>query len=149
MIPHELSESDLSHVLRIEESAQFSPWSDDVFRRCFESGYFFWGLGEAEKLMGFIIYSLQVGECHILNLCVHSDHQGRGIGRSLLSYGLDQARQQGAGSVYLEVRRSNAVAICLYKSVGFVQVGERKGYYPHENGREDALIFGKDLGVLQ
>jgi ribosomal-protein-alanine N-acetyltransferase len=33
----------------------------------------------------------------------------------------------------------------LYQSVGFVQVGLRKGYYQAEGGREDALVLKLEL----
>jgi ribosomal protein S18 acetylase RimI-like enzyme len=42
---------------------------------------------------------------------------------------------------FLEVRPSNLHAIALYQSVGFVQVGVRKGYYQAVGGREDALVL--------
>ncbi len=48
-------------------------------------------------------------------------------------------------TVFLEVRPSNPHAIALYQSVGFVQVGLRKGYYQAEGGREDALVLKLDL----
>ena len=147
MTPELLSESDLVRLVVIEDAAHISPWSDDVFKRCFEAGYFLWGLKENEKLVGFVVYSLQIGECHILNICVHPDHQGQGLGHCLLVFALGAAKKDGAGIAYLEVRRSNAKALSLYKKMGFVRVGERKGYYPDENGREDALVFAKDLGV--
>jgi len=47
--------------------------------------------------------------------------------------------------VFLEVRPSNPHAIALYQSVGFAQVGLRKGYYQAEGGREDALVLKLDL----
>jgi ribosomal-protein-alanine N-acetyltransferase len=60
---------------------------------------------------------------------------------------LDECRLQGAEFVSLEVRTSNSTAISLYRQLGFVVTGRRKGYY--ENG-EDALlmeyIFSKDKG---
>jgi ribosomal-protein-alanine N-acetyltransferase len=43
--------------------------------------------------------------------------------------------------MFLEVRPSNAKALALYRRAGFQQVGRRRGYYPGENGREDALIM--------
>ena len=42
-------------------------------------------------------------------------------------------------------RMVNLLAIALYQSVGFVQVGLRKGYYQAEQGREDALVLKLDL----
>ena len=47
--------------------------------------------------------------------------------------------------MYLEVRTSNKTAIDLYHNRGFNELGIRKGYYPADKGREDALILALDL----
>jgi ribosomal-protein-alanine N-acetyltransferase len=60
---------------------------------------------------------------------------------------LERARQAGMAEAFLEVRPSNPLAIALYQSVGFVQIGRRKAYYQAENGREDALVLKLDLGT--
>lgn len=143
----ELTITDLPKVLVIEEATQKAPWSGEVFTRCLEMGYKGWVLEESEQITGFVLLSFVLGECHILNLCVHPDHQRKGLGRALLQHALVQAKQKGAGIAYLEVRRSNARAIALYSQEGFVQISERKNYYPDPKVREDALVFAKDLGV--
>ncbi|MDK1023090.1 MAG: hypothetical protein QGD92_02530 [Gammaproteobacteria bacterium] len=56
-----------------------------------------------------------------------------------------QAAKREAERVYLEVRPSNLIAYKLYMSMGFNQVGVKKGYYPAEQGREDALVLTRDL----
>ena len=43
------------------------------------------------------------------------------------------------------MRPSNQVALRLYASVGFDQVGIRPAYYQAENGREDAVILAATL----
>jgi ribosomal-protein-alanine N-acetyltransferase len=45
----------------------------------------------------------------------------------------------------LEVAADNDAAITLYKSSGFILLGERPGYYRLPTGRADALIFGHSL----
>ena len=45
------------------------------------------------------------------------------------------------GAAYLEVRPSNTTAIRLYLSMGFEQVGSRRGYYQAASGREDAAVL--------
>lgn len=144
---HSLTIENIPVMLSIEEAGHLAPWSKDVFERCFDAGYYIWGLSINEELVGFIIYSLQVGECHILNLCIHPKHQHQGYGRRLLDHGLKLVKEKEAGIVFLEVRRSNVNAISLYHKVGFVEVGVRKGYYPIRQGREDAIILAKDLSV--
>ena len=51
--------------------------------------------------------------------------------------------QEGVRALYLEVRDSNAAARALYGSLGFTQVGRRRGYYQHPT--EDALLLRRDL----
>ena len=53
---------------------------------------------------------------------------------------LERSRQAGMAEAFLEVRPSNRLAIALYQSVGFVQVGVAQGLLPGPSGREDALV---------
>ena len=55
------------------------------------------------------------------------------------------ARRQGMRRVVLEVRASNAAAIALYRKAGFSNIGLRRDYYQAENGREDAILMGREL----
>ncbi len=41
----------------------------------------------------------------------------------------------------LEVRPSNASAVRMYERYGFQKIGVRRGYYPAQSGREDALVM--------
>jgi ribosomal-protein-alanine N-acetyltransferase len=65
-------------------------------------------------------------EYEVHTIGVDPAYQGQGIGRRLL----DELLKFAEGSVvYLEVRTDNEVAIALYGSVGFEQVGLRRHYY--------------------
>ena len=63
----------------------------------------------------------------------------------MLNHLLKLARAAHVQAVFLEVGVSNQPAIHLYQSTDFVKMGIRKGYYPSEEGREDALILVKRL----
>jgi tRNA threonylcarbamoyladenosine biosynthesis protein TsaB len=65
-------------------------------------------------------------EYEVHTIGIDPAYQGRGIGRRLLAELLNFA---AGGVVHLEVRTDNAVAIALYRSVGFTQVGVRRRYY--------------------
>lgn len=138
--------SDLPELLTIEQATHEAPWTEAMFHTCLQMGCKGWVCEKQGKLVGFIIASLQCDECHILNLCIVAEEQRQGLGRRLLSYVLDVASKQKTTVAYLEVRRTNLPAIKLYESAGFVQIGERKDYYPSTRGKEDALIFAKQLG---
>ena len=55
------------------------------------------------------------------------------------------AASAGARQAFLEARPSNTPAIRLYQSLGFVQIGMRRGYYQAVDGREDAIVLKRQL----
>lgn len=57
---------------------------------------------------------------------VYHEAQGVGVGRILLAWAIERARQRGARSLYLGVWQSNARAIAFYESRGFRTVGAYK-----------------------
>jgi ribosomal-protein-alanine N-acetyltransferase len=141
----QLTIEDLYDLIKIESACQIAPWSDEVFKKCLEAGSTGWVIEREGKMIGFILILFQVDEVHVLNFCVHPDHQHQGWGKQLLTHMLQNITSQGSKFVYLEVRRSNQHAITLYEKLGFRKVGERKDYYLSLDQREDALVFAKHL----
>jgi ribosomal-protein-alanine N-acetyltransferase len=136
--------SDLDLVVRNEEISYPNPWSKRIFLDCLRSGYECWVLATRERILAHGVLSAAVGESHLLTLCVHPDARRKAFGRRMLRHLLREARRLGADTCFLEVRPSNEVARSLYYSMGFVQVGERRAYYPADtdsSAREDALIL--------
>ena len=132
---------DLPHVLRNERRGYTHPWSEGIFRDCMRQGYDCWLLIYHERVVGHGIISVAAGESHLLNVCVHPECQGNGFGRLLTEHLMKRARELSAARMFLEVRPSNHVAVDLYQSLGFNEVGVRPDYYPAYVGREDALVF--------
>lgn len=140
--------SDLDFVVHNEEISYPNPWSKRIFLDCLRAGYECWVLATRDRILAHGVLSAAVGESHVLTLCVHPDARGRSYGRRMLSHLLREARKLGAETCFLEVRPSNEAARALYYAMGFVQVGERRHYYPSEAGstfREDALILSCKL----
>ncbi len=142
-----MRELDLERVAEIERAAYEFPWSPGVFRDCLRVGYNCWVIELDGEVQAYGIMSIAAGESHVLNLCVNTPWQGRGLGRRMLCKLLDVARDHYANVTMLEVRPSNPHALHLYESIGFSEIGVRRGYYPARNGREDALLLAIDLGV--
>lgn len=136
---------DLPEVIEVERCAHTHPWSEQIFLDCLKSGYSAWVYLDGGCIVAHGVMMEVAGECHILNLSVHPDHQRRGIGRRMLRHLLGIARRRGADTAFLEVRPSNTPAIRLYESEGFCQTGRRPDYYPAQGGREDALLFARAL----
>jgi ribosomal-protein-alanine N-acetyltransferase len=74
--------------------------------------------------------------------------RGRGVGKRLLGSLIERAQLAGMGEAFLEVRPTNTAAIRLYLSLGFEQVGMRRGYYQAPAGREDAAVLKRVLRAL-
>lgn len=96
---------------------------------------------------GFALTRSILDEAELLLLAVHPDFARHGIGRGLLLSAMDAARDLGVSTMNLEVRADNP-AVALYDSVGFLQVGIRRGYYRGNDGRvRDALTYRRLLDV--
>ena len=140
-----LRAGDVAEVVAIERAAYQFPWSEGIFRDCLRVGYVCRVVDVAGDLAGYGIMSVGAGEAHILNVCIRDEYRGRGFARKVLVYLLDRARASGMHEAFLEVRPSNTAAARLYNSMGFEQVGVRRGYYQAAAGREDAAVLRRIL----
>ena len=136
---------DIDAVMEIENEMYPFPWTEGIFRDCLRVGYCCWVLSEGDKIVGYAVLSIAVGESHLLNVCVHKDAQRNGYASQLIEHMLTLAKGHDAQVCLLEVRPSNTAAVTLYEKMDFVEVGVRPAYYPAKKGREDALILALEL----
>lgn len=134
---------DLDEVLAIEYAVYPFPWTRGNFLDSLDSGYETWVLRDSShKLVGYFLMMPVVDEAHLLNITVHADLHGQGIGRLMLDQVVKLARQKGLASILLEVRPSNHRALTIYTRYGYQRIGVRKNYYPApHNTREDAIVM--------
>ncbi|HLZ98368.1 MAG TPA: ribosomal protein S18-alanine N-acetyltransferase [Steroidobacteraceae bacterium] len=140
-----MHELDVPVVVTIERSSYQFPWSEGIFRDCLRVGYVCRVVEVGGDIAGYGIMSMGAGEAHILNVCVREEYRCRGLARKVLLYLIDRARNAGMYEAFLEVRPSNTIAARLYHSLGFDQVGVRRGYYQSSTGREDASVLRRTL----
>lgn len=132
---------DLDEVMAIEGAIYSHPWTRGNFLDSLRAGYDCRTWRLEGELIGYFILMAAAGEAHLLNLSIAARHQRGGHGRALLREAAELARRRGAISLFLEVRPSNLPAQSLYTRFGFRRVAVRKGYYPAQAGREDALVL--------
>ncbi|HIS64352.1 MAG TPA: ribosomal protein S18-alanine N-acetyltransferase [Candidatus Avoscillospira avistercoris] len=138
-----MNPSHVAQVAALERVCFTDPWSEASVAGELDNELSLWLVAvEGETVLGYVGSQTVLDSTDILNVAVSPDHRGCGIGRALLTELEQRLRQQGVTEVLLEVRPSNAPAIALYTSLGFVQVGRRPNYYL--NPREDALILKKE-----
>jgi ribosomal-protein-alanine N-acetyltransferase len=94
-------------------------------------------------IIGYAGLWLILDEAHVTSVAVHPDYRGRRLGELLFNVLIQEAVYLGADRMTLEVRVSNHAARQLYKRLGFVSAGIRKGYY--NDNQEDAIIMWKHL----
>ena len=133
----------LDAVMAIETAAYEFPWSRGNFVDSLATGYPAQVLFDAQGvLLGYFVAMLGVNEWHLLNLTVAPDGQGQGHGRFMLDRMAGMCREQGAATLWLEVRESNLRARAVYARYGFTAVGIRRDYYPAaQSRREDAAVM--------
>jgi ribosomal-protein-alanine N-acetyltransferase len=138
-------EADLGEIMEIERQVYPFPWTRGIFMDSLRVGYCCWLYTLDDTTLAYAVMSVRAGEAHILNITVSPQWQGQGLGRRLMRQLLTLATGHGADTAFLEVRISNRLALNLYQSLGFNEVGLRTGYYPHHKGREDAIVLALSL----
>lgn len=152
-----LSEIDhkfLSQLKTIDRACLGDFWSLEAYQREIDSpNNCILGLtNEKQQLLGFGCLWAILEEAHITVLAVRPEYQGQGFGKAIVWGLLKKARDRQLEWATLEVRESNHIAIALYRSFDFEEIGRRAKYY--EITGEDALILWrkglhtKEFGIV-
>ena len=136
-----------AHVPQIAalEGVCFSdPWPEAAILPELTNALSLWLVAvSGDSVLGYVGSQTVMDESDMMNLAVAPACRRQGIARALMTALTKALQKKGNGSLTLEVRASNAGAIALYESMGFLAVGRRPNYYFHP--KEDALILRKDL----
>jgi [ribosomal protein S18]-alanine N-acetyltransferase len=98
---------------------------------------------EGAEIVGYAGLCAYPEESFVQTIAVKRNRQGTGIGTSLLTALIDEARRRDEPMVGLEVRADNQIAQRMYQRFGFEQVGIRKGYYQPSD--TDAVLMVLNL----
>jgi ribosomal-protein-alanine N-acetyltransferase len=135
----------LDAVCAVEETAYSHPWTRANFIDSMAAGYHCQLLSGGDALIGYFVAMKGVDEVHLLNITVAPAFQRQGWAPLMLEALAGWSRGQAAQWLWLEVRVSNERALHVYECHGFRRVGVRKGYYPAQGGREDAVVMSLRL----
>ncbi len=80
-------------------------------------------------------------QADIQTIAVLPEHRGRGLGRALMARLVGEADAREVVETFLDVRADNEPARALYASLGFVERGVRRGYYPPDG--MDAIVMSR------
>ena len=134
----------LKDIAEIEKQCIADGWSEKAFLETFENKYsIILSAVSAGRVIGFLNGTAVLDEAELLNIAVM--YRGMGAGGALIGEFLHILSDKNVGTVYLEVRESNAEAISLYKKYGFEQNGMRRNYYRHPV--ENAVLMMKKIDL--
>jgi ribosomal protein S18 acetylase RimI-like enzyme len=82
---------------------------------------------------------------HVRSVFVHPGHRRKGVARMLVARIVQKAAEAGLVALRLEVVASNAGAVGLYESLGFVPYGREPGAYKLDDRSWDVLLMTHPL----
>lgn len=142
---------DLEAVAEIERRSIPDPWSRKEFAEALGRPEVIFLVAEKEaerrEIAGHCVLYTAADEGEIPTIAVDFGSRRRGIAAKLLCTVFAEAKKSGVKRVYLEARQSNAGALALYESCGFVVDGKRPGFY--SNPKEDAVLLHRELSALE
>jgi ribosomal-protein-alanine N-acetyltransferase len=145
MLIRRMLEADLNPVMRIAEASapQAAVWTRSQLLDMLAKPFLYsaWIAEEEGIVVGFLYLHVAADEAELDNLAVHPAHRRRGIATELLRVASCHVSERSVSAMFLDVRRSNAAALHLYRREGFLESGERSAYYT--NPPEDAIRLVK------
>lgn len=87
---------------------------------------------ENDKIIGILSYSIIYERAEINYIFVLESCRGKKVASKMLDYIIKTCKI--CDNITLEVRKSNNIAISLYKKYGFQEVAIRENYYNDEDG---------------
>ena len=133
-----MTEGDAASLAEIDKIVFGGSFSKDDFINYLDSSiYYFYVAKIDEKAVGYIGYMLIADEADIINIGILPEYRGKSISNMLMSAMIQELKKNSATCVHLEVRKSNSVAISLYKKYGFIDTGVSKNHYKEPT--EDAI----------
>lgn len=127
----EIAAKDLPAAARLHASALDTGWTaEDLALAARDPAHLAW-ISERDdgRLAGLLIARVIAEEAEMLTLVVDPRDRRHGIARALCETLLAGVGARCVRHVFLEVAEDNLGAIALYRALGFVATGRRRGYY--------------------
>lgn len=99
----------------------------------------------AGAIAALAVFQLVCGEASLYTVSTAPGFRRRGAARALLGHAFARLAEEGARTVFLEVRAQNAPARALYTALGFAVAGTRRGFY--QNPGDDAVLMRRDAAA--
>ena len=125
-------------VWDMQKSETLITWSERQFVESYDNVYVL--LSGNKEIVGFTVILETPPDAEIHNLFICNELRGRGLGKILFKQAIQMLSAE-VENLYLEVSEDNNIAIALYKSLGFEEIGARKNYYRKGSTASNAIIM--------
>lgn len=95
------------------------------FARQIADGVVYVATDDRAVFQGFIVFYAEHGHMLLENVAVLPSAAGQGVGKALIRFCEDAARQQGVGAVHLYTNEKMTENLSIYPKLGYVNVGQR------------------------
>lgn len=133
-----LRKTHLPIVWDMQKSETLITWSERQFVESYDNVYVL--LNGNKEIVGFTVILENPPDAEIHNLFICNELRGRGLGKILFKQAIQMLSAE-VENLYLEVSEDNNIAIALYKSLGFEEIGARKNYYRKGSTASNAIIM--------
>ena len=137
---------DSAWLAALDKSCFKKAWLEESFSKLMKNSWFrawTWHAETNSKALAFLIVEDQPDLLSILRVGVVPECQRQGIGKEMIDFLIQLARNEQVPRILLEVHEFNLVAQHLYFASGFCQVHLKKGYYRDPPG--NALVLTKAI----
>ena len=131
-------------LAELDKSCFKKAWREESFSKLMNYPWFrawTWHAEATSKALAFLIIEDQSDFFSILRVGVMPEYQRQGIGREMMDFLIQLARNEQVPKILLEVHEFNLAAQHLYFASGFCQIHLKKGYYRDPPG--NALVLTK------
>ena len=125
----------MPEVLDIEGQSFEFPWSEEDFIRCLRQRNCIGMVAEQDdRIVGYMLYELDVKQLHLLNLAVTESARRQGVGAAMVAKLRSKLGWGGRNRIMLRVSEANLPGQMFFKSQGFRAVAVIKDFY--DNGTD-------------
>lgn len=133
-----MTKEDLNSIANILQSDFDDFWNYNILSNELNSSNSIYLVAKInDEIIGFAGITLILDEAEINNIVIKKDFRKNGYSKILLQNLIDLSKKQNIKKINLEVNIENTVAINLYHSFNFKDVGLRKRYYKEK----DAILM--------
>ncbi len=136
----------IEKVKEIDQKHFPNPWTHSEWKTLNWGHHHLYTYNLGDEILGFALFSIVTGDdvAHLLKICLCPPYRGTEVSVGFWMSLLNELKQIGMSSVFLEVESTNLRAIKFYKKNNFEQLRLIKGFY--SNGG-DALTMSLTLLV--